>query len=122
MAVSQEKKSKQPDVAEATNDYAPEVGASEALDKFLNAIQGKLDMNTTTALIESQGKQRVEQIELLHCIGDQLDKLVTMASVIARLSEDRDIRDMAIHIKQALNGVSNDADVLRSDIETGLMA
>lgn len=65
-----------------------------------------------------QGRSIADRIDTLDCIGDQLDKMVTMANMIARLAEDKDIRSMAIHIKQMLNGVSNDADVLRMDIET----
>ncbi|MBX9348713.1 hypothetical protein K5M36_16625 [Chromobacterium vaccinii] len=114
---------KQHDVAEATNDYAPEVGASEAWDKFLNlSIQGKLDMNTTTAPVASQVQSGVAQIESLEGIIDQLEKVSTMASMIARLSEDRDVRGMAAHIRQMLGGLLNDADVLRMDIESGLAA
>ncbi|VEB42994.1 Uncharacterised protein [Chromobacterium violaceum] len=45
-----------------------------------------------------------------------------MASMIARLSEDRDVRGMAAHIRQMLGGLLNDADVLRMDIESGLAA
>ncbi|MEN6082901.1 hypothetical protein [Chromobacterium piscinae] len=105
------------------NGNAPVVGATEASKKFLNGlIQGKLDMENTAESTVCQGRSLADHIETLDCIGDQLDKMVTMASMIARIAEDKDIRAMAIHIKQMLNGVSNDADVLRMDIESGLAA
>ncbi|MDE1714945.1 hypothetical protein PWG14_20870 (plasmid) [Chromobacterium amazonense] len=105
-----------------TNEYAPEVAASEAWDKFLNqSIRGKLEMQSSTLNHPIQVLQ--DGVEVLDIFVDQLDDLRALMSAIARLStDDNDIRGLAIHAKVLASGLHNDADVLREQIQNHLLA
>lgn len=98
---------------------APTVGAVEASIEFVSRLK-ELAVTIAETQQVNQPAAVNDAIFNLEYITDQLSKVSTMVSMIARLSQDADITKIATHAKQMLSSLENDADCVRESISTNV--